>query len=446
MSGSATGQLWPVPQARACQHGRVASTGLLADLIARGLVHDSTDVEDLGRRLDAGPVGVYVGFDPTADSLHVGHLLGQITLRRMQLAGHRPVALAGGATGMVGDPSGRNEERNLLDAETLARNVAVISGQLERLLDFAPGPYAARLVDNVQWTAPMGALEFLRDVGKHVTVNQMLAKESVRSRLQSENGLSFTEFSYMLLQANDFRHLCETMDVEMQMGGSDQWGNITAGMDLIRRTLGRVSYGLTWPLVTRSDGQKFGKTASGAVWLDAAKTTPFQFRQFWMQLTDEDVTTLMPRFSLRPMDAIAALLAEHAEAPDRRAAQSELAEEMCTLVHGEAAAEAAAAASRVLFGEDPLGASAPVLEVLANEVPTAVLSGALRGDLFAALAGTGVVGSTSEARRLVAQGAVRINGQVVDGPGALESVPLLHGRWYLVRRGKSSWALWSVAD
>ena len=418
--------------------------GLLADLQARGLVHDSTEVAELAKRLDAGPIGVYVGFDPTADSLHVGHLLGQITLRRMQLAGHRPVALAGGATGMVGDPSGKSEERNLLDAETLACNVASIKAQLERLLDFTPGPNAAVLVDNVHWTAPMGTLEFLRDVGKHVTVNQMLAKESVRSRLQSENGLSYTEFSYMLLQANDFRHLCATMDVEMQMGGSDQWGNITAGMDLIRRTLGRPSFGLTWPLVTRSDGQKFGKTASGAVWLDPSKTSPLQFRQFWMQLTDEDIRSLFPRFSLREMPDIASLLGEQLAAPERRLAQRALADEMCLLVHGQEAAASTAEAAGILFGEDPVGASAAVLQVLAGEVPTAELSTAQRGDLFAALAGTGFVGSTSEARRLVSQGAIRINGSVVQEQDALKTLPPLHGRWFLVRRGKTAWALWSV--
>jgi len=247
-----------------------------------------------------------------------------------------------------------------------------------------------------------------------------------------------------LLQANDFRHLCATMDVEMQMGGSDQWGNITAGMDLIRRTLGRPSYGLTWPLVTRSDGQKFGKTASGAVWLDQSKTSPFQFRQFWMQLTDEDIVSLFPRFSLRQMPDIASLLAEHLAAPERRLAQRALADEMCLLVHGQEAASSTAAAAGILFGEDPVGASPAVLEVLAGEVPTAELSTAQRGDLFAALAGTGVVGSTSEARRLVSQGAIRINGTVVQEQDALKTLPLLHGRWFLVRRGKTAWALWSV--
>ncbi len=232
---------------------------LLPELDARGLVHDATDRDALAARLPRGRIGVYVGFDPTADSLHVGHLVGQITLRRFQLAGHRPFPLAGGATGMVGDPGGRSEERNLLDRETLAHNVGCIKRQLGTTARFRPGPHAATLVDNADWTEPLGTLEFLRDVGKHVTVNQMLAKESVRSRIESEHGISYTEFSYMLLQANDFRQLCEHHDVELQMGGSDQWGNITLGIDLIRRRLARTAHGLTWPLLTRADGDEDGQ-------------------------------------------------------------------------------------------------------------------------------------------------------------------------------------------
>ena len=272
---------------------------LIADLEARGLVHDTTDRDVLRARLAAGPIGVYVGFDPTADSLHVGHLMGQLGLRRFQLAGHRPVPLAGGATGMVGDPGGRSEERNLLDRDTLRHNVASIKAQLERILDFDPGPTQAMLVDNADWTEPMGVLEFLRDVGKHVTVNQMMAKESVRSRLDSEHGISYTEFSYMLLQANDFRHLFEHHGVELQMGGSDQWGNITAGIELVRRRHNHTVHGLTWPLLTKSDGTKFGKSASGAVWLDPARTSPYQFRQFWVQAGDDMVERYLLQFTFR---------------------------------------------------------------------------------------------------------------------------------------------------
>ena len=343
---------------------------LLADLNARGLVHDATDQDALAKRLVDGPIGVYVGFDPTADSLHVGHLFGQLSLRRFQLAGHRPFPLAGGATGVIGDPSGRSDERNLLDRDTLRANVAAIKVQLERLLDFTPGPYAATLVDNADWTEPLTTLEFLRDVGKHVTVNQMLAKESVRARVESTHGISFTEFSYMLLQANDFRWLYEHHDVELQMGGSDQWGNITAGIDLIRRRLGRAAHGLTWPLLTRADGAKMGKSVGGAVWLDPAKTSPYQFRQFLVQTDDELVRRYLLHLSLRPLGELEDLLTAHAEAPERRLAQRALADELTALVHGPAAASAAAAAAEVLFGGDPAAAPAEVLAAVAREVPT----------------------------------------------------------------------------
>ena len=307
---------------------------LFAELGARGLVQDSTDREALAARLASGPIGVYVGFDPTADSLHVGHLLGQLTLRRLQLAGHRPFPLAGGATGMVGDPGGRSEERNLLDRETLDHNIAAIKVQLERLLDFEPGPLQATLVDNADWTAPIGVLDFLRDVGKHMTVNQMVAKDSVRHRMESEHGISYTEFSYMLLQANDFRYLCEHYDVELQMGGSDQWGNITTGIDLIRRTLGRTAHGLTWPLLTLPGGAKMGKTAGGAVWLDPDQTSPYQFRQFWVQAADAEVGGYLRRLSLRPLDEVEDLISAHEVAPEQRRAQRALAGELTELVHG----------------------------------------------------------------------------------------------------------------
>ena len=316
----------------------MTTAGLLNELTARGLVHDTTGADALEARLNSGPIGVYVGFDPTADSLHVGHLLGQITLRRFQLAGHRPFPLAGGATGMVGDPSGRSEERNLLNAETLQHNVDCIKKQLLSLLDFSAGETQATLVNNADWTARISALEFLRDVGKHITVNQMMAKESVKNRLNSENGLSYTEFSYMLLQANDFKHLCAEYNVELQMGGSDQWGNITAGIDLIRKTLQRSAFGATWPLVTRSDGQKFGKTASGAVWLDAQRTSPYQFRQFWIQMADADVVKYLPQFSLLSLDAVRDVVAQHHDAPEKRIAQRALATEMTQMVHGVDAA------------------------------------------------------------------------------------------------------------
>lgn len=429
---------------RTWQHIPMPTSGLLSDLRARGLVHDSTDEAALDARLTASPIGVYVGFDPTADSLHVGHLLGQLTLRRFQLAGHRPFPLAGGATGMVGDPSGKSEERNLLDAETLAHNLASIKSQLEQLLDFSPGPSAATLVNNADWTSPMSYLDFLRAVGKHITVNQMMAKDSVKNRLQSENGLSYTEFSYMLLQANDFRHLCEHHDVELQMGGSDQWGNITAGIDLVRKTLGRHVHGVTWPLVTRSDGQKFGKTADGAVWLDARRTSPYQFRQFWMQLADDDVVRYLPQFSLASLDEIGDVIAQHRDNPGRRAAQRVLADEMTRLVHGENAARLAASAAEILFGGDPTTAPADVWDVLASEIPCVDVASNDLSDAMGVLARSGVVSSTSEARRMVSQNGIKVNGVTLAEGQSLDAHGVLHNQWLLVRRGKAFYQLLRV--
>ena len=423
----------------------MTNTGFLGELTTRGLIHDSTDAAALEARLASGPIGVYVGFDPTADSLHVGHLLGQLTLRRFQLAGHRPFPLAGGATGMVGDPSGKSEERNLLDAETLQHNVDSIKKQLANLLDFSPGVNAATLVNNADWTATISALEFLRDVGKHITVNQMMAKESVKNRLNSENGLSYTEFSYMLLQANDFRHLCATHNVELQMGGSDQWGNITAGIDLIRRTLGRSAFGATWPLVTRSDGQKFGKTAGGAVWLDAQRTSPYQFRQFWMQMADADVVRYLPQFSLASLEEVNALIAEHEQAPEKRAAQRSLAAEMTSLVHGADAARDAEAAADILFGADPTTATIEALRAVASEVPLTPVTSEELQDTFALLARAGVVTSNSEARRTIQQKGLKVNGKTLEEGETLASKGILHDRWVLVRKGKTSYHLFEVA-
>ncbi len=415
-----------------------AVTDLLADLEARGLIHDSTDRAALAGRLAEGPIGVYVGFDPTASSLHVGNLLGQVMLRRFQEAGHRPVVLAGGATGMVGDPGGRSEERNLLDAETLAHNVACVKRQLERILDFEPGPNQARLVDNATWTAPMSVLEFLRDVGKHVTVNQMLAKESVRARIESEHGISYTEFSYMLLQANDFRHLCEHEGVEMQMGGSDQWGNITAGIDLIRRRLGRVAYGLTWPLLARSDGRKMGKSVSGALWLDPALTSPYQFHQYWMQLPDDDVERCLLQLTFRSVIEVREIVDAHRAAPERRLGQRILADDVTALVHGAEARDAAAGAAEVLFGGDPTGASADTLAAVAREVPSSRLPSTALDDTVGVLVACGLATSNSDARRILAQRGIRANGRQLAEGDSLAHVPLLHGRYLLLRKGRAS--------
>lgn len=410
---------------------------LLDELSARGLVHDATDLGALRARLDEGPVGLYIGFDPTADSLHVGHLVGQLFMRRFQLAGHRPFPLAGGATGMVGDPGGRSEERNLLDADTLRHNLECIKAQLSRLLDFEPGPYRATLVNNADWTAPVTMLEFLRDVGKHFTVNQMMAKDSVRSRIESEHGISYTEFSYQLLQADDFRHLYEHHGVELQAGASDQWGNIVAGVDLIRRRLGGHAHALTHPLMTKSDGSKFGKSVGGAVWLDPGRTSPYQFRQFWMQSDDQMVGVYLRMLSLRPLDEIGALLDEHERAPERRTAQRALADEMTALVHGSEAAAHAAAAAAVLFGGDPREVPAEALAVVAAEAPCVDIDGDLEGrrvhDLLVA---AGVARSTSEVGRLLAQGAVRAGNRVLDADGLLRASDLLSGGFVLLRKGK----------
>ncbi len=410
---------------------------LLAELDARGLIHDTTDREMLAARLDEGNLGLYIGFDPTADSLHVGHLVGQLFMRRFQLAGHRPFPLAGGATGMVGDPGGRSEERNLLDDDTLRHNVERIKAQLTKLLDFEPGPYQATLVNNADWTHPITMLEFLRDVGKHFTVNQMMAKDSVRSRIESEYGISYTEFSYMLLQANDFRHLYEHHDVELQAGASDQWGNIVAGVELIRRRLGAQAYAMTHPLMTKSDGAKFGKSVGGSVWLDPVRTSPYQFRQFWVQCDDDMVGTYLKMLSMRSLDEIGELITRQSDAPERRVAQRALADEMTTLVHGSDAAGAARDAAEVLFGADPTQASQAALETVAAEVPQIRLPERLDGvRVHEMLVEAGVAKSNGEVSRLLGQGAVRAGNRVLDADGLLSSSDLLRGQFLLLRKGK----------
>jgi tyrosyl-tRNA synthetase len=417
---------------------------LIDDLNARGLVHDSTDLEFLRSRLDERSIGVYVGFDPTADSLHVGHLMGQLGLRRFQLAGHKPFPLAGGATGMIGDPGGKSEERKLLSREELAHNVQCIKVQLQRILDFEPGPYAATLVDNADWTAGTSMLDFLRDVGKHVTVNQMMAKESVKARLSSESGISFTEFSYMLLQANDFRHLHVEHGVELQMGGSDQWGNITAGIDLIRKTTGGAAHGLTWPLLLKSDGTKFGKSEGGAVWLDPERTSPYQFRQFWIQAGDDAIVDYLLRFSTHPLSEVQATVAEHLEAPHLRHGQRALARELTQLVHGAEAAKAADEAADVLFGGDPTLASEAALAAVAREVPSSVRAQSELDDVVDLLVSTGLGSSKGDVRRTLEGRGYQCNGVVLDVNAQLSDHARLHGRYLLLQRGKKSHHLLEV--
>ncbi|HEY6531332.1 MAG TPA: tyrosine--tRNA ligase [Acidimicrobiales bacterium] len=414
----------------------MSAADILDDLQARGLLLDSTDPVVLRARLAEGPIALYAGFDPTADSLHVGNLVPLLLLRRFQEHGHRPVALAGGATGMIGDPGGRSAERNLLDRETLDRNLAAIKGQLEQLLDFSDGPAQALLVDNRDWTEPIGVLEFLRDVGKHVTVNTMLAKESVRARVQSENGISYTEFSYMLLQANDYRHLNDELGVELQVGGSDQWGNITAGIDLIRRVNGRHTHGLTVPLVTRADGEKFGKSAEGAVWLSAERTSPYAFYQYFVNVDDRDVERFLLQLTLLPVDRVAEIVAEHATAPERRHAQRVLAREVTALVHGSEEADRAAGASQD-FTRGTAELTVSEWEALATSLPVVALGAdALDTDLVDLLAAHQVVGSKSEARRLIAQGGLYLNDVAVTEGRALLATDLFDATFALVRRGK----------
>jgi tyrosyl-tRNA synthetase len=417
---------------------------LIADLEARNLIHDSTDREFLRAQVADGPVSIYYGCDPTADSLHVGNLIGLITLRRFQDAGHRPIALAGGATGMVGDPSGRSEERNLLDDEILDHNVACIKQQLARIVELGDG--RGELVDNRDWTQPITILEFLRDVGKHVTVNQMLARESIKMRINSEHGISFTEFSYMLLQANDYLWLHDHLGCTIQIGGSDQWGNIIAGVDLIRRKRAAHVHAFSWPLLTAADGSKLGKTTGARVWLDAAKTSPYQFRQHWMQIGDDQVRDQLLTFSLRPLAQIERLLAEHEPAPHRRLAQKALADEMVTLVHGADAARAANEAADLLFAGDPTAATASAFEALAAEIPSSKVHAGNLGDLLPTLVTAGLATSNGDARRNLEQGSYYVNGVTIDEKSLPAEWERLQGRYVLLRKGKKTHHLMEISS
>jgi tyrosyl-tRNA synthetase len=407
---------------------------LIAELEERGLVHDSTDRDGLRASIVDGPVAVYYGCDPTADSLHVGNLIGLVMLRRFQDAGHRPIALAGGATGMVGDPSGRSEERNLLDDATLDHNVACIKAQIGRIVDLTNG--RGELVDNRDWTQPISVLEFLRDVGKHVTVNQMLARESIKMRVNSEHGISFTEFSYMLLQANDYLWLHDHLGCSVQIGGSDQWGNIIAGVDLIRRKRATQVHAFSWPLLTASDGSKLGKTTGARVWLDESKTSPYQFRQHWMNTADADVEAQLLTFSLRSIEEIRAVVAEHHAAPQHRSAQRMLATDMVTLVHGAEASASAEHAADALFASDPSDAAPGVFETLAAEIPSSKVSATGLTDTVAVLVASGLASSNGDARRTLAQGAYTVNGHALDENSDLAALETIHGRYLLFRKGK----------
>ena len=409
---------------------------LLADLEARGLVQDSTDRDALRARIQAGPVGVYYGCDPSNDSLQVGNLIGLLVLRKFADAGHNAIALAGGATGMIGDPGGKSKERNLLDTATLTRNTGRIAAQLERIAGVS-------LVNNLDWTESLSLLDFLRDVGKHASVNQMVARESVKARLESENGISFTEFSYQLLQANDYLHLSRKHDVEIQIGGSDQWGNLLAGVDLIRRADSRTVHAFTWPLLLRSDGKKFGKSEEGAIWLAADRTSPYQFFQYWMNVADADIERFLLQLTLLPVEECKAIAVAHAQAPHRRDGQRRLARETTTIVHGAEATAAAEEASAILFGGSPAGASERALTFLATEVPTSPFVPGTT--LAAALGATPLASSLSDARRTIGQRAASVNGEVVPEDRPLTEADLLYGRWLVLRKGKRNYHLLDAA-
>ncbi|WP_119730756.1 tyrosine--tRNA ligase [Thermomonospora amylolytica] len=413
-------------------------TDVLADLAWRDLIAQSTDLDELRALLAAGPVTLYCGFDPTAPSLHLGNLMQILTLRRFQLAGHRPIGLVGGATGLIGDPSGKTAERTLNSPEVVAGWVERIRGQVARFLDFDEGPTGALIVSNLDWTGPMTAIEFLRDIGKHFPVNRMLARETVKTRLES-TGMSYTEFSYVLLQSMDFLELYRRYGCRLQTGGSDQWGNLTAGVDLIRRVEGGTAHALTTPLLTKADGSKFGKTAGGETyWLDPELTSPYAFYQFWFNADDRDVEKFLKVFSFRSREEIEHLVKESAERPAARVAQRALAEELTTLVHGADECAKVIAASRALFGQgsleelDERTLAAALSEVPHTEVPPGDLPPV--ADLLAA---SGLCKSKSEARRAIAQGGAYLNNaKVLSEDAAPASDDLLHGRFLVLRRGK----------
>jgi len=415
----------------------------MPELAWRGMVHQVTD-DDLGARLGAERFTVYAGFDATADSLHVGHLVGVVGLARFQRAGHRPIALVGGGTALIGDPSGKQTERPLLSVAEIQANAAGIRTQLEAFVDFGPG--GGLLVDNSAWLGALGLTDFLREVGKHFTVNTMIAKESVRARLtEREQGISYTEFSYMLLQAYDFLHLHDTYGCRLQAGGSDQWGNITAGIDLIRRTRGARAYGLTWPLITTADGTKFGKTASGAVWLDPARTSPYQFFQFWVRTDDRDVIGHLRLLTNLGPGRVAELEAEVAARPQARLAQRVLARELTTAVHGEEAAAGAERAAEALFRDElALLDESTLLDVFAEapstDRPAADLTlGVATADLLVA---TGLDASRSAARSTIQGGGAYVNNRrITDVDHRVLFGDLLAGGYIVVRKGKRSYHL-----
>jgi tyrosyl-tRNA synthetase len=414
---------------------------VVASLRGRGLVHQVTD-EALGPLTAREPITAYIGFDPTAPSVHAGSLFPVMLLAHLARAGHRPIAVMGGGTGLIGDPTGVEKERPLLSEAEIRANIEGIESQIRRVFDNAGAEVA--FADNAEWLKGIPLVEFLRDVGKHFTVNWMMAKDSVRARLEDrDQGISYTEFSYMLLQAFDFLRLYETRGCRLQMGGSDQWGNITAGVELIRRRASGSAFGLTSPLLLTPDGKKFGKSAGNAVWLDAARTSPYRFFQFWMNQDDALASTLLAAFTLLPMDEVSAVRAEAAKAPEKRVAQRRLASEVTTLVHGKDAAARAVTTSRFLFGELALAdLDEATLAGLAGEIPTVDRPRA--HGIAAAFADAGLVKGSGDFKRLHAQGAIYVNDAPLpkdaDGKAPAAATPLF-GRYLVLRRGKKDYAL-----
>ena len=416
----------------------------------RELLADCTDAVELPKRLSSGPIVLYCGFDPTSDSLHVGNLVPLLGLRRFQLLGHHPISVAGGATGLIGDPSGKSAERQLLTREVLDHNIARIKQQMRPLLDFEAQKNPAQLVDNASWTTGVSFLDFLRDIGKHFTVNMMVAKESVRARMEDrEVGISYTEFSYMLLQAFDFYHLRKEFNCELQIGGSDQWGNITAGMDLCRKKLGAHVFGMTLPLITNADGTKFGKTEKGAVWLDPVKTSVYRFYQFWIRTDDRDVIRYLKYFTFLNVDEIAVLEKQHAEKPEAREAHKTLAKSVTDLVHGPGATQDAIRASEILFGGSLEGVGENTFNDVVGEVPSSEIDKAkLQGpgtSLVELLVQSALCPSKGQARKDIEGGGIYVNNvREASATRAVTANDLLFGKHLLLRKGKRNYAVLSA--
>jgi tyrosyl-tRNA synthetase len=417
----------------------VLVTDILDELSWRGLLALSTDLDELRAALGSGQVTFYGGFDPTAPGLHIGNLVLLLTMRRLQLAGHRPIGLVGGATGLIGDPSGKSEERVLNPRETVAAWVERIRGEVARFLDFGAGPAGAVLVSNLDWTEQLSALDFLRDIGKHFPVNRMLARESVKARLEA-GGISYTEFSYQILQAYDYLELYRRHGCTLQLGGSDQWGNLVAGVDLIKRAEGAAVHALATPLITRPDGTKYGKTEGGAIWLSPDLMSPYAFYQFWINRTDAEAGGLLRVFTFRSREEIEELERQVREKPAARAAQHVLAEDVTTLVHGAEECAKAVAASRALFGQGELAElDEPTLAAALAEVPSMTVQPTMSGlpTVVDLMTGTGIVASKSAARRAIAEGGAYLNNRkVLNEEAEPDRADLLHGRFLVVRRGK----------